>query len=126
MKNAAVVLGIIGGVLALIVGYSVNGWIVFSDWFNTEVNNVIDPVENARRLRIIGLLAPLLAIAGGAMSVLRPFFGAALMLAAAAGMIWGLGFGVFTMFPISLCALGGVLGLIGALTREPGGMQARK
>ncbi len=122
MKNAALVLGIIGGVLALIVGFSVNGWIVFTDWFNSEVRDAIDPLENAQRLRIIGLIAPILAIAGGAMSVLRPYIGATLMLLAAAGIIWGLGFGVFTMFPIALCSLGGLLGLIGAFTREPGGM----
>ncbi len=126
MKNAALVLGIIGGVLALMMAFSINGWMVLTDWFNNEISNSIDPVQNAQRLRIIGLIAPILAIAGGAMSVLRPFIGAALMLFAAAGIIWGLGFGVFTMFPIALCSLGGLLGLIGALTREPGGLDAHR
>lgn len=126
MKNAALVLGIIGGVLALMVGFSVNGWIVFSGWFNSEVTDAIDPVQNADRLRIIGLIAPIVALAGGAMSVLRPYFGAALMLVAAAGIWWGMGIGVFTMFPIALCTLGGVLGVIGAITREPGGMNSSR
>jgi hypothetical protein len=126
MKNAALVLGIIGGILALIVGFSINGWFTFAEWFNAEVNDVIDPNENEQRLRAVGLIAPILAIAGGAMSVLRPFIGAGLMLFAAAGIIWGLGFGLFTMFPVALCLLGGLLGLAGAFTREPGGMDSHR
>jgi hypothetical protein len=126
MKNAALVLGIIGGVIALVVGFAVNGWIVFTDWFNTEVSNSIDPVENPALLQVVGLVAPVVAIAGGAMSVLRPYVGAALMLLASAGIAWGLGWGLFTMFPIALCVLGGLLGLIGAFSGEPGGMANRR
>ncbi len=125
MKNAALVLGIIGGVLGLIMGVSVAGWIAFTGWFNTEVSDLIDPLEHAARLKAIGVVAPVLGIAGGAMSVLRPLIGAALLLAAAAGMAWAFGLGFFAMFPVSLCGLAGLFGLLGALTREPGGMPPR-
>ncbi len=122
MKNAAVILGIIGGVIGIFVGLGVTGWLTFADWFNTEVTEAIDTPGNADMLRAAGLIAPILAIAGGAMSGLRPFLGAVFMGASAVGMYFAFGFGVFTMFPIAMCALACVLGLAGAATREPGGM----
>jgi hypothetical protein len=74
--------------------------------------------ENAGRTRFVGLFAPILSIAGGAMSPGRPLFGSILMVLSAAGMYWGFGFGVFTMFPIAMCLVAGILGLSGALGRE--------
>ena len=118
MKNAAVILGIIGGVVGMIVGFFVYGWVEFTDWFNAEVNDVIEPTANAARWQIVGLVSPILAIAGGAMSGVRPVIGAILMFVSAAGMLWGLGFGVFTMFPIALCAVGGLLGILAVGTKE--------
>lgn len=125
MKQAAVVLGIIGGILGLIVGISVSGWIAFTGWIGTEVPDAVREPENAGLLRTMGVISPVLAIAGGAMSVLRPFLGAVFLVASAAGMWWAFGFGFFTMFPIALTGLGGVLGLAGAASREPGGMTRR-
>ena len=113
MKNAAMVLGIIGGIVGMIVGFFVYGWVVFTDFFNNEVADVIEESANAGRWQVVGLIAPILAIAGGAMSIKQPIVGAALMFASAAGMYWGLGFGVFTMFPIAMCGLAGVLGMAG-------------
>ena len=123
MKNAAVILGIIGGVIGIFVGLAVTGWMEFTGWFNAQVPEAaIDTPGNARQLAMVGLFAPILAIAGGAMSGLRPYLGAIFMGLSAAGMYWAFGFGVFTMFPIAMCALACVLGLAGAATREPGGM----
>lgn len=122
MKNAAVILGIIGGVLGLFVGFAVTGWIEFTGWFNQQVPDAIAPPEDEALLRAAGLVSPILAIAGGAMSNLRPFLGAIFMGASAVGMYWAFGFGVFTMFPIAMAGLACVLGLLGAATREPGGM----
>ncbi|MEE9453860.1 MAG: hypothetical protein V3V13_05685 [Paracoccaceae bacterium] len=114
MKNAAMVLGVIGGIVGMIVGFFVYGWVVFTDWFNGEVADVIEESAHATRWQIIGLIAPILAIAGGAMSNQRPYIGAVMMLLSAAGMYWGLGFSVFTMFPIAMCGLAGILGVAGA------------
>lgn len=122
MKNAAMVLGIIGGIVGMIVGFFVYGWVVFSEWINGEVGQVIEESANAGKWQFVGLVAPILAIAGGAMSGQRPYIGAALMFLSAAGMYWGLGFGVFTMFPIAMCALAGVFGVVGGYTKEGGGV----
>ncbi|HSF93240.1 MAG TPA: hypothetical protein VLA51_13700 [Paracoccaceae bacterium] len=114
MRNAALVLGVIGGIVGMIVGFFAYGWVEFTQWFNSEVRDMIDETASAQRWQLIGLVAPILAIAGGAMSNQRPVIGAVLMFASAAGMVWGIGFNVFTMFPIAMCLVGGVLGLAGA------------
>ena len=61
-------------------------------------------------------VAPILAIAGGAMARSRNMAAGVLMLASAVGMQWAFGFGVFTMFPIAMCVLGGILALF---ARQP-------
>ena len=122
MKNAAMVLGIIGGVVGMVVGFFGYGWTEVSSWFSDLTNGLseeaLGEVENAGRTRLVGLFAPILAIAGGAMSPGRPLTGAVLMVLSAAGMYWGFGFGVFTMFPIAMCLVAGIMGLTGELGRE--------
>ncbi|MGR3289774.1 MAG: hypothetical protein ACU0C9_01065 [Paracoccaceae bacterium] len=110
MRNAALMLGIIGGLVGMIVGFFSYGYTEFIDWFG-EVPDIAEQVDNVRLVRMAGLFAPLLAIAGGAMARSRAMIGGVLMLISAAGMFAGFGFGVFTMFPIAMCALGGVLAL---------------
>ncbi len=122
MKNAAMVLGIIGGVVGMVVGFFAYGFAEVGSWFSDVTNGLTDEAlgtgENADRTRFVGLFAPILGIAGGAMSPGRPLMGAVLMLLSAVGMYWGFGFGVFTMFPIAMCLVAGILGLSGALSRE--------
>ena len=123
MKNAAQVLGIIGGIIGVFVGFFVYGYVEFVDWFAAETkSDLLDQAENPERLQAVGLVAPLLAIAGGAMSNLRPAIGGILLALAAIGMFWGLGFGVFTMFPIAMTGLAALLALLGLVSREPGTM----
>ena len=62
-------------------------------------------------VRAGALIAPLLAIAGGAMARARALWGGVLLLASAAGMYGAFGFNVFTMFPISFAGLGGILAI---------------
>ena len=122
MKNAAMVLGIIGGVVGMIVGFFGYGFAEVGSWFSESTNGLTDTVlgtgENADRSRFVGLFAPILSIAGGAMSPGKPLAGAILMVVSSIGMYWGFGFGVFTMFPIAMCLTAGLLGLFGALSRE--------
>lgn len=122
MKNAAMVLGIIGGVVGMAVGFFGYGWTEVAGWFSDVTDGLSDravgEIDHPGRIRIVGLIAPILGIAGGAMSPGRPLLGAILMLASAGGMFWGFGFGVFTMFPIAMCLVAGALGLAGALSRE--------
>jgi hypothetical protein len=122
MKNAAMVLGIIGGVVGMVVGFFGYGWTEVSGWFSDVTNGLSDKalgeIENADRTRFVSLFAPILSIAGGAMSPGRPMTGAILMILSAVGMYWGFGFDVFTMFPIAMCLIAGILGLTGAFLRE--------
>lgn len=110
MRNAALVLGLIGGVLAMIVGFFVYGYSVFIDWFG-EIPDLAYQLDNPQLLKTVAFIAPLLAIAGGAMARARALWGGILMLVAAAGILYAFGFGVFTMFPIAFCGLGGVLAI---------------
>ena len=110
MRNAALVLGVIGGILAMVVGFFVYGYTVFIDWFG-EIPDLARQVDDPETSRLVSFLAPILAIAGGAMARARALWGGLLMLAAAVASYLGLGFGVFTMFPIAFCAVGGILAI---------------
>lgn len=110
MRNAALVLGIIGGVIGMIVGFFGYGYVAFVNRFG-EVPDLAEQVNNPGLIQTASIVSPLLAIAGGAMAKMRALWGGGLMLASAAGMYYAFGFNVGTMFPIAMCGLGGVLAL---------------
>lgn len=123
MKTAALVLGILGGVLGMAVGFFVYGYIAFVDWFGTTVEaGVLDQADNPERLKLIGVIAPILAIAGGAMAQMRPLWAAGCLVLATAGMAWAFGFGLFTVFPIAMTGLAALFALLGRAAREPGSL----
>ncbi|WP_432449671.1 hypothetical protein [Aliiroseovarius marinus] len=111
MRNAALVLGVIAGVLGMIVGFFGYGYTEVIDRFG-ELPDLAEQVDNPGRVRVFALVAPLLALAGGAMARSVAQIGGGLMLASAAGMYFAFGYGVFTMFPIALAGLGGILALV--------------
>jgi hypothetical protein len=108
MRNAALVLGIIAGLIGMIVGFF--GW-GYTEVINRygEVGDWATQVENVGLVRSTALMAPLLAIAGGAMARARALWGGVLLLISAAWMYAGFGFNVFTMFPIAFAGLAGIL-----------------
>jgi hypothetical protein len=110
MRNSALILGIIGGIVGMIVGFFSYG---YTEVVNAvgDVGGVFSQVDNVERVRAVSLISPILAIAGGAMARSRAMIGGGLMLVSATGMYWGFGFGAFTMFPIAMVGLGGVLAL---------------
>ncbi len=110
MRNAALVLGIIAGIWGMLVGFFGYGYTELIDRFG-EVPDLAEQVAHPQRVRILGVLAPILAIAGGAMARSLAQVGGVLLLASAGGMYWAFGWGVFTMFPIAMAGLGGVLAL---------------
>ncbi len=125
MLNAAMVLGIIGGIVGMVVGFFGYGFAELWSWLFGAIEHVETqtgfsadlerPPEDPMVTRLISLFSPILAIAGGAMAPSAPLPGAVLMLVSSAGMYWGFGFGAFTMFPIAMCAIAGLLALPAAI-----------
>ena len=110
MRNAALILGIIGGLWAMLIGFFSFGYTEVIERHG-EIAGLAEQVSNVGLIRVASFLGPLLAIAGGAMAKIRALWGGGLMLLAAVLMYAAFGFGVFTMFPIGFCLLGGVLAL---------------
>ena len=120
MRNAAMILGIIGGIVGMVVGFFGYGFAVLGEMFS-EVSEAATEigaekvVEDPLTIKLIGLGAPILAIAGAAMAPSRPAIAAILLLVSAGGIFYGFEFNVFTMFPIGMIGLAGVLAVLGAL-----------
>jgi hypothetical protein len=110
MRNAALVLGLIGGLLAMVVGFFNYGYVEFIQWFG-EVPDLARQVSNPELVQGASFLAPLVGIAGAAMARARALWGGILMLGAAIGFYVAIGFDVFSMFPIAGLGLGGVLAI---------------
>lgn len=110
MRNAALTLGLIGGLLAMIVGFFGYGYTVFAEQ-NGELGDWVSQVAHPMFIRTASFLSPILAIAGAAMARSRNVPAGILLLLSAAGMLAAFGFNVFTMFPVAMCALAGVLAL---------------
>jgi len=118
MRNAALVLGLIGGIVGMIVGFFSYGYTEAVEYFG-EVEGLAEQVNDVELIRAASLFSPLLAIAGAAMARARALWGGILMLLSVAGMYHAFGFNVFTMFPIAFVGLGGVLALAAGKPDEP-------
>lgn len=110
MRNAALTLGLIGGLWGMIVGFFSFGYTDLLIRY-PDLAEFTGGVANMGLIRAMSLIAPVLAIAGAAMARSVNMLAGALLLASSLGMYVTFGFGVFTMFPIAMCALGGVLAL---------------
>ncbi len=118
MRNAALVLGIIAGLIGMIVGFFSFGYIEAVQYYG-EVDGYFEQVENSDLIQITSIIAPMLAIAGGAMARSRALWGGALLLISAGGMYYAFGFNVFTMFPVAFAAVGGLLAVGAGKPDEP-------
>ncbi|MFW8593460.1 hypothetical protein [Cribrihabitans neustonicus] len=118
MRNAALVLGIVAGLFAMIVGFAGYGYTAAVEYFG-PVEGLAGQVENVFQLRLMAVLAPLLAIAGGAMATARALWGGVLLLGSAAAMYAGFGFNVFTIFPLTFALAAGLLALAAGKPDEP-------
>lgn len=108
MRNAALVLGIIAGMIGMLVGFVSFGYVEAVEYFG-EIEGVAEQVANTDLVQMTSVIAPMLAIAGGAMARSRALWGGVLLLFSAAGMYHAFGFNVFTMFPIAFAGVAGVL-----------------
>lgn len=118
MRNAALTLGIIAGIVGMFIGFFSWGYIAVTERYE-EVGELFSFVENAQLVKVSGLLSPLLAIAGGAMARSRALWGGVLLLLSSVGMYAAFGFNFFTMFPISFAGLGGILAIAAGKPDEP-------
>ena len=118
MRNAALILGIIAGLMGMFVGLFGYGYAELSQQ-HTEVGEIFGVFENPGFIRFASFVAPLLAIAGGAMAKVRALWGGILMIVAAALFYAAFGFNVWTMFPIGFAALGGLLAVAAGKPDEP-------
>ena len=118
MRNAASTLGVIGGIIAMIVGFFSYGYTEVVDRYG-EIEGLARQFSNVELIRAAAVLSPLLAIAGGAMAKARALWGGVLMLLACGLMYVAYGFNVGTMFPIAFTGLGGVLALLAGKPDEP-------
>jgi hypothetical protein len=118
MRNAALMLGVIGGLMAMLVGFFSYGYTEAVDRYG-EIEGLFEQVANIEVIRAASFLSPLLAIAGGAMAKVRALWGGVLLLLSAGGMYYAFGFNVFTMFPIGFCLVGGLLALAAGKPDEP-------
>ncbi len=118
MRNAALVLGIIGGLIGMMVGFFSYGYTEMIYRYG-EIQGVAEQVDRVGLIRTVSFLAPLLAIAGGAMARIRALWAGVLMLLSAGAMYYAFHFNVFTMFPIGFTLLGGILAIAAGKPDEP-------
>lgn len=110
MRNAAMFLGIIAGLIGIVIGLFGFGYAQFSE-ARPEIAEAIGLFDNPALIKFASFAAPLLAIAGGAMAKDRGLWGGIALLVAAVLFYQAFGFNVATMFPIGFAGLGGVLAI---------------
>jgi hypothetical protein len=110
MRNAAGILGIIAGLMGVFVGFVGYGYAELTT-NSPEVGEVFGLLENPGFIRFASFVAPLLAIAGGAMAKTRALWGGIAMLLSCAAFYTAFGFNLGTMFPIGFAGLGGLLAI---------------
>ena len=110
MRNAALMLGIIGGIFGMFIGFFSYGYVALTEQ-QSAVGEIFGFVSQPELIKVAGFAGPLLAIAGGAMARARALWGGILLIAAGVVFYVGFGFTFATMFPIGMTLLGGVLAI---------------
>ena len=110
MRNAATALGMIGGILALIMGVITFSYAELTAQEQVQDLDILPMLENPGLLRAMSVIAPLLAIAGAGMARYRALWGGLLLIFAAVAIYSTFG-NFFAIFPASMCGLAGVLAI---------------
>lgn len=118
MRNAALTLGLIAGIMGIFVGLFGYGFATLSEQ-HPQLGDTFWVFERPGFIKLASFLAPLFAIAGGAMAKARALWGGGLLIASAALMYAAFGFNVATMFPIGFAGLGGILAIAAGKPDEP-------
>lgn len=120
MRIAAMILGLIGGITGMVVGFFGYGLAELWSWLASQAQTVevqtglavsdeVGEPEPPWLTRMLSLVSPILGITGGALALSTRGAAALMMALSSGGMFWAFGFGVFTMFPIAMCATGALL-----------------
>lgn len=118
MRNAAAVLGLIAGLIGIIVGLVGYGSAELADRA-PEITDNFYILDNPAFTRFASFVAPLLAIAGGAMARDRALWGGIAMALSCVAFYTAFGFNIGTMFPIGFSALGAVLAITARQPDQP-------
>lgn len=110
MRNSATALGMIGGILALVMGILTFGYTELTAQEQVRNFDFLPLPENPEMLRAMSVIAPLLAIAGAGMARYRALWGGGLLLVAA--LIIYMTFNTFfAVFPAAMCGLAAILAM---------------
>ena len=109
MRVGALIVGIIGGLIALTYGLLGYG-----------LGSLADAGEAGAGsgMKIVSIGVPILALVGAGMVMAKPVIGAVLMGASAVVVVLLLGFNFFSLIPVVLLGVGALLAFLGA--REVG------
>lgn len=118
MRNAAAALGMIGGILALIMGVFSFGYTELIAREEVQDLRFLPMIENPGLVRAMSVIAPLLAIAGAGMARYRALWGGIALGLAAVG-IYLTFHNFFAIFPASMCAVAAMLALAAGRPDEP-------
>ncbi len=110
MRNSATALGMIGGILALIMGIISFGYTELTAQEQVRNLDFLPLPENPELLRAMSVIAPLLAIAGAGMARYRALWGGLLLLVAAF-VIYTTFTNFFAIFPAAMCGLAAILAI---------------
>lgn len=102
MKVGALILGIIGGLIALTIGYL--GFSLGS------LANAGQPSGAGTVLQLVSVGIPVIALIGAGVVMSKPALGALLMGLSAFGLVFVLGFNFFSMIPVVLLVIAAILG----------------
>ena len=110
MRNSATALGMIGGILALIMGIISFGYTELTGQEQIRDLDLLPMLENPGLVRAMSVVAPLLAIAGAGMARYRALWGGLLLLIAAVA-IYTTFSNFFAIFPAAMCGLAAILAM---------------
>jgi len=116
MRNTVLILGVIAGLWGMLIGFFGYGYTQFIEWFG-EIQDVAEQVDHVARTQTISLIGPILALVGGGLAHARPVWSGLILLVSGMLMYWGFEFGAFTMFPITMSIVAGVLALLAHFTK---------
>jgi hypothetical protein len=103
MSTAALILGILGGLFGLVVGF-----------FGYAAGGVVGAASGTSLVlyQLVSMAIPIASLVGGGLAKVNAFAAGALMLLSAVGMLLVFGLNFFTFLPLVLSGIGGVLVLL--------------